>query len=144
MRPERIDHDALDVRLHCGYINTMPLSSIQRLWEIGTDRKPIESNVARVIRDVGGWLVYRDGYWGRGPMITRVHYYKDNVGSYPWRVSLHESGANETWREVNQVPTFAEAEAAARRYVRQDASASPRGDGWVAVPLFRPERQDLT
>jgi len=114
----------------------MPLSSIQRLWEVGTERKPLLSNVARVLRDVGGWLVYRDGYWGRGRMVSRVHHYKDNIGSYPWRVSLRDSVAENEWREVDQKPTFAEADAAAKRYVRNGATADARGDEWVAVPLF--------
>ena len=40
----------------------MPLSPIQRKWEYADKYQPLESNAARVLKDVGGWAVYRLSY----------------------------------------------------------------------------------
>jgi hypothetical protein len=114
----------------------MPLTPIQRLWEHGSRFHPLDKHVAKLLRDVGGWAVYRDGYLARCPMVVRVHWY-ESFGCYPWRVSLREaSTVAEVWREVEQYPTFREADAAARRFVRRNAVATSSGeDEWKAYPV---------
>jgi len=113
----------------------MPLTPIQTRWDDGVTLRPLESKVARVLRDVGGYLLYRECYSGSEPSVSRVHWYV-SLGSYPWRVSLKEGTVAETWHEVEQYPTFHEADAAARRHVRRCACAVPDGTDWKAAPLF--------
>lgn len=104
------------------------------MWDHGPSLVPLETHVARVLRDVGGYLLYREAYFGTEPYVSRVHYY-ESIGSYPWRLALRQSGASSnSWREVAQYPAFAEADAAARRHVRQGAVAVGRGEEWRASP----------
>jgi hypothetical protein len=68
-------------------------------------------------------------------MVSRVHRF-ERFGEYPWHVSLREGSVADNWREVEHYPTFREADAAARRYVRRYAVAVPDGDEWKASPLI--------
>lgn len=112
----------------------MPLSPIKRLWDHGTQLVPLESHVAKVLRDVGGYLLYREAYHGSEPVVSRVHWY-ESLGAYSWRLALREGETvAENWREVAQYPTFAESDAAARRHVRRHAVAVADGEEWCAFP----------
>jgi len=110
----------------------MPLRAIDRKWDYGQHLAELETKVAFTLRWTGGHLVYRLPGSSRFAFlgVARVHHC-ESFGRYPWRVSLREAGG-ETWRVVDEYPTFREADAAAKRHVRSRAVAVGEEDDWCA------------